>query len=227
MAMEKALITNCVTLEKIPVLWNPEEYTLNKDINYAQAAVPGLTGPITQFVNGNMSTLEMELLVDSYEAHEEGATKVAAKSDVRLLTDKITGLMAINSDTHAPPLLLFTWGLLSFQCLLSRVSQRFIMFLPDGTPVRARLTVTFNEYMDPETAAQTPIKLTADYSKEVVVNENETLSLIAGKLYKNPQLWRPIAIFNRIDDPRSIRAGQRLRVPSLPFTDPDTGMRFV
>ena len=59
------------------------------------------------------------------------------------------------------------------------------------------------------------------------MNEKETLSLIAGKLYKNPQLWRPIAIFNRIDDPRSIRAGQRLRVPALPFTDPDTGMRFV
>ena len=162
MTMEKALITNCVTMDKIPVLWNPEEYTLNKDINYAQAAEMGLSGPITQFVNGNMSTLEMELLVDSYEAHEEGATKVAAKSDVRDLTAKITNLMAINSDTHAPPLLMFTWGKLSFQCLLARVSQRFIMFLPDGTPVRARLNVTFNEYLDPETEGKAIPKLTAD-----------------------------------------------------------------
>jgi nucleoid-associated protein YgaU len=224
--MEKALITNSVTLDKIPVLFNPEEYTLNKDINFAQAAIPGLSGPILQFVNGNMSTLEMELLVDSYEAHEEGATKVAARSDVRDLTTKITNLMEINSDTHAPPLLIFTWGKLSFQCVLARVSQRFIMFLPDGTPVRARLSVTFHEYLDPEFESKRVNTLTADFSKEHVVLQGETLSKIAAKLYEDPQLWRPIAIFNRIADPRSLRAGQRLRVPSMPFTDPDTGERF-
>jgi hypothetical protein len=216
MAMEKALITNCATLEKVYVQFNPEEYTLNKDINYAQAAVPGLSGPILQFVHGNMTTLEMELFVDSYEAH----------TDVRLLTSKITDLMTINSDTHAPPLLLFTWGQLSFQCVLARVSQRFIMFLPDGTPVRARLNVTFNEYIDPEAEVARNNLQTADFSKEHVVLEGESLSGIAGKLYEDPRLWRPIAIFNGIADPRSVRAGQRLRVPALPFTDPDSGERF-
>ena len=39
------------------MLFNPEEYTLNRDINYAQAAIPGLSAPILQFVNGNMQTL--------------------------------------------------------------------------------------------------------------------------------------------------------------------------
>jgi nucleoid-associated protein YgaU len=52
------------------------------------------------------------------------------------------------------------------------------------------------------------------------------LSRIAGKLYEDPQLWRPIAIFNGIADPRAVRPGQRLRVPALPFTDPDSGERF-
>lgn len=226
MAMEKALITNCVTLDKIPVLFNPEEYTLNKDINYAQASVPGLSGPILQFVNGNLATLEMELLVDSYEGYEVSGLKVQPKSDVRDLTSKITGLMEINSKTHAPPLLLFAWGTLAFECVLARVSQRFIMFLPDGTPVRARLNVTFNEYLDPESEARRVNRQTADFSKEHVVLQGETLSRIAGKLYENAQLWRPIAIFNQIADPRAIHAGQRLRVPALPFVDPDSGERF-
>jgi hypothetical protein len=61
MGLEKAILTNCQKPDApIQVLFNPEEYTLNKDINYAQASVPGLSGPILQFVNGNLRTLEME-----------------------------------------------------------------------------------------------------------------------------------------------------------------------
>jgi nucleoid-associated protein YgaU len=83
--------------------------------------------------------------------------------------------------------------------------------------------VTFNEFIDPEQEAQEVNRQTADFSKVHVVIQGEKLSGIAGKLYKNSLTWRPIAIVNRIDDPRSIFAGQSLRIPSLPFTDPDTG----
>jgi hypothetical protein len=65
--LEKAIIINTVTGDKIPVQFNPEEYSVNRDINYAQTAIPGLSAPITQFVNGNAQTLEMEFLVDTYE----------------------------------------------------------------------------------------------------------------------------------------------------------------
>ena len=44
MALEKAMITNTTTGDKVTVLFNPEEYRLNRDINYAQIAVPGLSG---------------------------------------------------------------------------------------------------------------------------------------------------------------------------------------
>ena len=123
--------------------FNPEEYTLSRDINYAQAAIPGLSAPILQFVNGNMQTLEMELFLDTYEQHKAGSRVVnAARSDVRVLVRQVTDLMTIEPATHAPPVLLFTWGSLAFTCVLARATQRFIMFLPDGTPVRARLKVT-------------------------------------------------------------------------------------
>jgi hypothetical protein len=42
-------------------------------------------------------------------------------------------------------------------------------------------------------------------------------------MYDNPQLWRPIAIVNGLDDPRDLEVGQQLVVPNLPFRDPDTG----
>ena len=137
MALEKALITNTVTGEKIRVQFNPEEYTQSREINYAQAAIPGLSAPILQFVNGNMQTLEMELFLDSYEEHKVGTTAVnAAQSDVRLLTSKVADLMAIQPSTHAPPVLLFSWGSLTFTCVLAR-AQPALRHVPRRTGRRS------------------------------------------------------------------------------------------
>lgn len=224
MALVKALIINDVTEEKIPVLFNPEEYTVNKDNNFAQIAVPGLSAPLIQFVNGNMQTLEMELLLDTYEEHREN-NKVLnrAGEDVRNLTNKIIDLMNINPTTHAPPKLIFTWASLTFQCVLARVSQRFIMFMPNGTPVRARLQVTFNEFCNLDLEAKEIKRETADYSKLHLVTQGETLSMIAATAYGNPKLWRPIARRNGIDNPQAVSMGMRLIVPHLPFRDPETG----
>lgn len=213
MALEKAQIIVKHTGEKIRVMFNPEEYTLNKDNNFASQAVPGLSSPLLQFVNGNLRTLEMELFFDTFEKHR----------DVREETQKVVKLMSIDSNLHAPPVLQVVWASLNLTCVLARVSQKFILFFEDGKPARARLTVTFNEFIDPEQEAQEVNRQTADFSKVHVVTQRETLSGIAGMLYGNSQAWRPIAFVNGIDDPRSILVGQSLRIPSLPFTDPDTG----
>jgi hypothetical protein len=224
MALEKALITNVDTGQSFEVLFNPEEYTLNKDNNFAQMAVPGLRSPLLQFIHGNLQTLEMELMVDSYETHSSGGKAVnQAGDDVRTLTSKITGLLDINSDTHAPPILVFTWGSLSFTCVLARASQKFIMFRQDGVPVRARLQVTFNEFTNADTEAKEIKRQTANYSKIHVVSQGETLSGIAFKLYRDAAMWRPIALRNQIEDPRHLDPGLKLLIPNLPYQDPETG----
>ena len=73
-------------------------------------------------------------------------------------------------------MLLFTWSSLSFTCVLARATQRFVMFKPDGTPVRARLTVTFSQYSNAELEAKEVKRETADYTKVHVVRQGETLA---------------------------------------------------
>jgi nucleoid-associated protein YgaU len=224
MSLEKAVITNTVTGERIAVMFNPEEYTHSRENNFAQIAVPGLSAPIIQFVHGNQQTLEMELFLDTYEAHHEGGRQLnAAGDDVRKVANKVIGLMNIERSTHAPPVLLFTWSSLSFTCVLSRATQRFVMFKPDGTPVRARLTVTFSQYSNAELEAKEVKRETADYTKVHVVRQGETLATIAAQAYGDPRIWRPIALRNRIDNPRRLRVGAELLLPQLPYRDPQSG----
>lgn len=213
MALAKARITIEHTGQRFDVMFNPEEYSLNKDNNFASVAIPGLSSPILQFVHGNLRTLEMELFFDTTDA----------RSDVRDQTRKVTDLLKIDSELHAPPVIIVAWGSLEFRCVLARANQKFLKFLEDGRPSRARITVSFSEYIDPEREAKEVNRQTADFTKIHIVQRGDTLSRIAVRYYENASLWRPIAIANGIDDPRSIEPGQQLHVPSLPFTDPASG----
>ena len=118
--------------EEFTALFNPEEYTINKDNNFAVQGIPGLSAPLIQFVNGNLRTLEMELFFDTWDS------PTLPKRDVRDQTNQVIRLMEIDRDLHAPPILEVSWSSLQFRCVLARVSQRFILFLNDGRPVRAR-----------------------------------------------------------------------------------------
>lgn len=213
MPLEHAQIFNEQTQTSFDVMFNPEEYSLNKDNNFASQAIPGLESPILQYVHGNLRTLDMELFFDTTDD----------QTDVRDQTNLITDLLHVDSDLHAPPVLQVTWGSLSFRCVLAKANQKFLKFLPTGMPCRARLTVTFNEYLDADTQVQAENLQTADFSKVHVTKQGDTLSSIAGAFYEDAQQWRPIALANGIVDPRSIAPGQELRIPSLPYVDTSTG----
>jgi LysM repeat protein len=213
MGLARARITIEHTGEQFDVMFNPEEYSLNKDNNFAQQSIPGLGSPILQFVNGNVRTLEMELFFDTTDAG----------TDVRRETQKVTDLLKIDSDLHAPPVVRVAWGSLQLRCVLTRASQKFVRFLESGQPTRARVTVSFSEYIDPEREAKEVNRQTADFTKLHTALRGETLASIAARFYRDPAAWRPIAIANGIDDPRQVAPGQKLRIPALPFTDPDSG----
>src|SRR6478672_13795474 len=99
MPLQQLTITIEHTGQRIVVQYNPEEYSVNKDNNFAAQSIPGLGSPLVQFVNGNQRTLEVELFFDSYD------TPAFVKDDVRVQTNQVADLMKLDSDLHAPPVL--------------------------------------------------------------------------------------------------------------------------
>ncbi len=203
----------------VPCLFNPKELSVEKSNQFAEVNIPGLPSPIYQFVRGNARSVTMDLFFDTYE---EGI-------DVRLFTDRITGwdagsmfsklpgvakgLMDIDSELHAPPICLFIWGAFIFQCIIERVSKRFTMFLPEGIPVRATLSVTLKEYREVEVQVKDIDLLSSDLTKRWVVTQGDSLWSIAAKEYGEPADWRLIAEANEIDNPRILNPGQELVIP--------------
>jgi len=203
--LEKAKITPIIPAgSEISVQINPKEYSLSESNRFSEVNIPGLRAPMLQFVQGQIGTLSMELFFDSYEE----------KTDVREKTRKVANLMKINEHIHAPPVLLFQWGSLDFTCVLERVEQTFILFLPDGRPARAKLRVTFKEFINAKPFPDDPNQ-SSTFDKIYIVQTGDTLAGIAAQVYEDPRLWRHIAENNDIDNPKLLAPGQVLAVPPL------------
>ncbi len=203
MALEKATIMNLETHEAIPVSFNPEEYTLDMGNTIAEIGIPGLEKSPVQYVRGKIRTLKMDLFFDTYEDKQN--------KDVRAKTSRITSLLNKNATTQAPPVLLFSWGSLQFTCILETVSQKFIMFLQDGTPVRARLSVNFKEYEQLKVEIEEGFFIAPPTIRNMI--EGETLEKLAHEYLDDPREWRVIADANNIDDPLSVTPGTPLIIP--------------
>ena len=119
---------------------------------------------------------------------------------------------------------MFTWGSLSFTCVLARASQKFILFRPDGVPVRARLQVTFNEFTNADTEAKEIKRQTANYSKIYVVSQGvDAEQYRVQSCTATRRCGELTALRNQIENPRELAAGLKLLIPNLPYQDPQTG----
>ena len=191
----------------VEVLFNPTEYSLDLSNTFQASSPPGLNNPILQFVNGNSAALTMDLFFDTWTDGGRG--------DVTLLTERIAALLRIDGSTHAPPRVEFRWGMIAFKAVIEKLSQRFTMFLSDGTPVRATLNVTFKQYRPLAEQLIDPRRNSPDKTKRRVVTADDSIWLLADREYGDPREWRVIARRNGIDDPRAIRPGAVLVVPPL------------
>lgn len=195
--------------EEVAVLFNPAEYSVEISNNYQKSAPPGLSNPIIQFVNGEAQGLTMDLYFDTFT---DGGC-----SDVSQLTGRFASLLNIDADLHAPPRVEFKWGVLSFRAVIEKLSQRFTMFLSDGTPVRATLNVSFRQYKTLAEQLDDPRRNSADKTKRRELTAADSLWLLAHREYGNVRYWRLIARANGVEDPRALVPGAVVLVP--PLTD--------
>lgn len=190
----------------VPVKFNPTEYQLQKQNTFAEIGIPGLESPPIQFVRGASEKLTTELLVDTSDTLD----------DVRIkYVNRLRGLMNIDGRLHAPPIVRLVWDTQVFRGVLESLSVTYVMFRPDGVPLRARLSVTLKEYRPVEIQVRERPTSSPDVEKSYTAQRGESLSSIAYHVYRDARQWRHIARANGIADPRTLEPGRVLRLPRL------------
>ena len=190
----------------IPLRFNPTEYQIQKGNVFQEIAIPGLESPPIQYIRGNSEKLSVEVLADTTDSLEDVRKKYV--TPVRKLLD-------IEPDLHAPPIVAFTWDREVFRGVLESVQVTYTLFSPEGTPLRAKMSLSFKEYRAVEVQVKERPKASPDLDKAYVVRAGDTLDRIAWAAYRDPSRWREVARRNQILDPRRVEPGRVLTVPRI------------
>ncbi|MBI1277549.1 MAG: LysM peptidoglycan-binding domain-containing protein [Anaerolineaceae bacterium] len=195
----------------IEVLFNPNQITIQRSAHWKDWPTAESDTGKKQFTHGEPATLSMDLFFDTYEQN----------IDVRLFTKQIYALTIINSHLHRPPFCVLMWGMFDIsgdimsRWILQNLTQRFDLFLPNGTPVRATLSCTFRQWREDLLESLLMNLMSSDVDKTHIVQRGETLNSIAAYYYNDPTMWRHIAEANQIINPRYLEIGARLVIPKL------------
>ena len=200
------IITPEVTPDVIPLRFNPTEYQLQKQNNFAEIAIPGLETPPIQYVRGVSEKLTLELIVDTSDTLEDVRKKYV---------DAVRGLLNINTTLHAPPLVAFEWDREIFKGVLESLNVTYTLFSSTGVPLRAKLSTTLREYRPVNVQFSERPRNSPDVEKSFTVRRGDELWSIAAQIYRDPAQWRALALSNDIQDPRSLEPGTQLLVPRL------------
>jgi hypothetical protein len=209
--------------QRMKCWFNPKEYTITKSNKWTWKPVVGAGLPAGQFGGGDPLKLSLDLLFDDSD-REEG--------DVREVTDALFAAMGVDKkfasgkNSGRPPTITFGWGTVtSFKAVCDSLSVQYLLFRPNGTPVRAQAKISLVQ-VEPKVdqgkgkggggKPQNPTTRGVAGMRTHVVRDGDSIQSVAHSAYGDPTLWRRIAEANDIDDPLSLPRGSVLTIPTLP-----------
>lgn len=211
----------------IEALFNPGQLSYLSSATWERVdralASKNESGGTTVFRGVAPETLTVNLFFDTYAPYASSAAggllgliggSAPAAESVAKYTDQVMQLARIDKDMHRPPVCKLSWGKGAlFRGVLQRTTRSYVLFLEDGTPVRATMECTFLE-VSADAAAPGELR-SADVAKKYIVRPGDTLMGIAAAHYGDGALWRRIADENRIEDPRRLVPGRALAIPRI------------
>ena len=195
----------------VTCMFNPYEYEVTKTNSYTPQKQNDADTPRLEFTSSGSQILNLSLIFDGFEENK----------DVSQETRKLFSFMMTRTNKNSgqgkkvpPPNVAFEWGVFRFRAVITQMTQTFTLFGGDGTPLRARVDVSFMQLLDEEAfPKQEPVPSGTSYERSWQLVAEDRLDAIAGAVYGDPRQWRRIAEYNHIVDPLNLPPGQRLRIP--------------
>ncbi len=205
----------------IEVCFNPKEYSLEKSVEW-DAEKAFSDAPQPEFKAPKPMSLSVTLQFDTYEERTNVRDKWVRKIEkLTMMTGDLPkdGTKASKSDKQKfrPPTILFIWGRFSFKGVVESLSQKYTMFLSDGTPVRAECALkirnVLNKDMDDDKSQS--FSAPSASGKTYTLQQSDRLDLIAASELGDAGRWAEIAAMNDIVDPAQITDSNGTRPATL------------
>jgi nucleoid-associated protein YgaU len=196
---------------------NPETYKHNHKTAFTKNDSTDTAGVTTKFYVQDPQTLTFEFYLDATVAFPTVSAVVPKITSVATEITKLkTVAYSYNGEIHSPNYLKLQWGAgLIFQCRLTQMDIDYSLFAPDGTPLRAKINVSFEEYLSPDEIVKRSKKSSPDLTHARIVQDGDSLPLMCYRIYGDSRHYIRIAEFNRLDNFRRLEVGTQILFPPL------------
>ncbi|HEY2746696.1 MAG TPA: hypothetical protein VGL86_18835 [Polyangia bacterium] len=212
--------TSSTDFDSIEVCFNPKEYSLDKSVSW-DAEKAFSDAPQPEFKAPTPMELSVTLQFDTYEERTNVRDKWVRKIEkLALMTGDLPsdGSKASKSDKQKfrPPTILFIWGRFTFKGVVESLSQKYTMFLSDGTPVRAECALKIRNVLDKNVDDDKSQSWSGDtQTRSVDIGPDDRLDLIAAKELGDAGRWAEIAALNNVVDAGNIADANGKRLTKL------------
>lgn len=214
-------------VDEMVVQLNPDKYTLDYEVQFANSQTPGSSGQELIFDRILPQKLNFDFLFDRTGAIPDssvipglgglpslGGTK--EKDGVQPDIDNLRELtMGFDGEIHRTKYLILNWGKLLFKCCLTKMNVTYKLFRSDGTPLRATATCYFEEFREVELRVKKENKNSPDLTHIRTVKEGDTLPLMTHRIYGDSKYYLQVAKVNEIENFRNLEVGQQVFFPPL------------
>lgn len=192
-------------------LINPDKYTQNFKIVLNEEQGIGTPMASSKYHKTPPQDLSFEFIFDGTGVLSSTRTDVV--SDLNNFK-KIA--YDYNGEIHKPNYLKLIWGKgMRFQCQLTSLSINFTMFKSDGSPLRAKASASFKEYLNPTQVAANADDQSPDMTHERIIKVGDNLPAMVKEIYGDSSYYLKIASFNKLDNFRSLVPGSKIYFPPL------------
>jgi hypothetical protein len=211
--VSKAWFFNIDGGEYFEVQYNPTTFQFDQAATWNEQEEAGKKSPL-EFQKIPPAQVGMELLFDT--THDGSDVRTSWVNKLLFLTNPIHEAQdgqAQQVQKKRPPRIWFQWGSNRIVGVIESVNTTYLMFSPDGKPLRAKCVVKIKEWPDDEKAYEngsggsmydsTPVQL-------VTMRAGETVTAVALRMGTSTAA---LCEQNGIDDPFNVPAGTRLAAP--------------
>lgn len=191
---------------------NPNSYKRSHTTTYAAEKALAKPGETTKFSGIQPQTVNFEFFLD-YTGVLPPAPGVPdlvqAIRQFKLCVYDYQGAI------HSPNYLRLRWTDLQFKCRLTSLIIDYTLFKPNGTPLRAKLDVNFEEYLRTGEDTDKGRPSSPDLSHVRTVRAGDTLPLLCHEIYGTSRHYIEVARFNLLSQFRRLEPGAVIKFPPL------------
>ncbi len=193
------------------VMINPDNIKWQRSIEYNEQQAPDSSSSSQKYKSTPSDKLNFDITIDCSGVVDAKRTDMAAEISA---LEKI--VFTYNGDIHRPNFVSIQWGKnFTFKGVLTSFDTSYTLFKPDGSPLRAKISLAFSQYISPSTVEKLDKKTSPDITHVVDIKDGDNLPQLCEKVWNDKSYYAAVAKFNNLNKFRNLKGVSSLVFPPI------------